>query len=105
MFKTCILLVYVETARSSSPSTLSFTIATGGTWRIKVSQIECSNLSRAPTDCDQFFTGNSGQFSSYNFGNVQLQSTDNTACIRREEGNVLLFVIICLICGFNLCYL
>ena len=38
--------VYIEQGRSSTASTLTFTIATGGTWKIKVSQIECSNLMR-----------------------------------------------------------
>ena len=32
------------------------------------------NISRAPTDCVQYFTGVSGTVQSYNFGNQILQS-------------------------------
>lgn len=78
--------LYLETARSTTASTLTFTIATGGTWKIKVSQIECSSTSRGYPDCDQFFTGISGQVASFNWPNVQLQSKDYTYCIRREQG-------------------
>ena len=49
--------IYLETARKTASQTLSFTIATGGTWRMKVSQIECWNTNKAPTDCYQYFTG------------------------------------------------
>ena len=38
--------LYIETGRSTSTQTLTFTIATGGTWRIKVLQIECHSLSK-----------------------------------------------------------
>ena len=34
-------LVYVEQGRSTTATTLTFTIATGGTWKVKVTQIEC----------------------------------------------------------------
>ena len=49
--------IYLETARKTASQTLSFTIATGGTWRMKVSQIECWNTNKAPTDCYQYYTG------------------------------------------------
>jgi len=78
--------IYIENARSTTSSTLAFTIATGGTWKIKVSQIECSNLARAYPDCDQFVTGASGTISSYNWANVQLRAKDYQHCIRREMG-------------------
>ena len=86
--------VYVENARSSSATTLQFTIVTGGTWKIKVSQIECYSTSRAYPDCDQFFTGISGTVASYNWPNVQLQNTDMNICIRREEGMIFSFFLI-----------
>ena len=60
---------------------------TGGTWKIKVSQIECSSYARAYLDCDQFITGVSGTISSYNWPNVQLRAKDYQHCIRREQGN------------------
>merc|ERR1712038_570871 len=79
--------LYVEQARSSTATTLKFTIATGGTWKIKVSQIECSSVSKAPSDCDQYLTGISGNVISFNwYGAVLLRNKDFTACIRREKG-------------------
>jgi len=78
--------LYFENARSTSTSTLQFTIVTGGTWKIKVGQIECSNPTRPYPDCDQFFTGVSGTVTSYNWPNVQLRAKDYNICIRREEG-------------------
>jgi len=80
------LHLYLENARSTSTSTLTFTIATGGTWKIKVSQVECSSTSRAYPDCDQFLTGISGQIVSFNWPNVQLKAKDYTYCVRREQG-------------------
>ena len=61
-------------------------MATGGTWKVKVSQIECASPSRANPDCDQWITGISGQVSSFNWPNVQLKAKDYTYCIRREVG-------------------
>ena len=52
--------MYFENARATTTSTLQFTIATGGTWKIKIAQIECSSTSRAYPDCDQFVTGITG---------------------------------------------
>lgn len=78
--------IYLENARSTTATTLAFTIVTGGTWKIKVSQIECSSYARAYLDCDQFITGVSGTISSYNWPNVQLRAKDYQYCIRREQG-------------------
>ena len=42
---------------------------------------------RAPTDCVQFLTGQSGFLTSYNWQNKgQIVGHDFTFCIRREEG-------------------
>merc|ERR1711997_943945 len=66
---------------SNNPNTVC------GTWKIKVTQIECSSLMRAPHDCDQYLTGITGNAISYNwYGAVQLQNTDFVTCIRREKG-------------------
>ena len=78
--------VYYETARSTSSQTLSFTIATGGTWRIKVSQIECWSTSKPPTDCYQYFTGDSGNVQSLNWPTVALEFLDYSICVRQEAG-------------------
>ena len=43
---------------------------------------------RAPTDCDQYFTGVSGELKSINFdGGIQLRDIQYTICIRREVGS------------------
>ena len=81
-----IVLVYFEQGRSTTSSTVSFTIATGGTWKILVSQIECYSMSRAYPGCNQFFTGVSGTFHSYNWPTVQLQSKRHNICLRKELG-------------------
>jgi len=78
--------LYVEQGRSTTPTTLTFTIATGGTWKIKVSQIECSSLARARPGCEQWFTGLSGTFQSYNFPTVPLQAKSFNTCFRTELG-------------------
>ena len=43
---------------------------------------------RAPPDCFQYFMGVSGRVQSFNFGssNLQLQSQQYTACVRKEKG-------------------
>ena len=71
---------------------------TGGTWKIKVAQIECSSLARAYPDCDQFVTGASGTISSYNWANVQLRAKDYQHCIRREQGICHNFCFFCTVC-------
>ena len=45
-------------------------------------------LFRAPIDCDQYFTGISGELKSFNFdGGLQLRDIQYTICIRREAGS------------------
>lgn len=81
--------LYVENGRSTSSSTLAFTIAstTGVTWNMKVSQIECGATYKAPSDCAQYITGASGFIQSYNWqGADQITGNDFTFCIRKEKG-------------------
>jgi len=80
--------MYVENGRRTTDTTLAVTIGTGGggTWDIKVTQIECNCPNRVETDCSQWLTGTSGSFSSFNWPNGQLLSQDMTYCVRREEG-------------------
>ena len=75
-------------ARATTAQTLTFTIATGGTWKARVSQIECSNPSRAESDCFQYFTGFSGRVMSFNFGNSRplIENQQYSICVRQEEG-------------------
>lgn len=51
--------VYVDSGRADTATTLTFSIDTAATnlWRVKVSQIECWNPSKAPEDCLQYFFG------------------------------------------------
>jgi len=81
--------VYLETGRSTSGQTLSFTLATSGasaTWRMKVNQVECFSTSKAPSDCFQYFTGNSGIVKSLNYPTVMISLIEYTACVRTELG-------------------
>jgi len=81
--------IYVENARSTAAMTVKVTIGTGGggKWNIKATQVECSSLSRGIPDCNQYMTGVTGTFKSYNqAGGTMLQNTDFNTCIRREAG-------------------
>ena len=81
--------MYMETGRKTTDQTLSFTIATTSTvatWRIKVNQISCFSLSKAPNDCLQYHTGVSGEISSLNYPTVMLADIWYSICIRRENG-------------------
>lgn len=80
--------IYLETGRSTSAQTLTFTIASSGTWKAKIIQLECYAPYKAPSDCYQYYTGLTGRVSSFNFGSsrVQIQTLRYTACIRQEYG-------------------
>ena len=64
-------------------------------WRIKITQYACDNPALAPGGCLQYFTGISGNVSSFNWktgenSNNQLWSThlanqQYSACVRRER--------------------
>jgi len=81
--------VYIDQARSTSDTSLTFNIATGGTWKFKVSQIECGNPSLAMPGCDQWFMGSSGTIMSYNYPKTVLSNTRTVTCIRRNEGSCM----------------
>ncbi len=56
-------------------------------------------VSRAPTDCLQYFTGSTGTFQSYNYqsgsaSNAMLQSQTYTICIRKELGKHVFSIIV-----------
>jgi hypothetical protein len=89
--------MYIETGRQS-PTGATITIANAGTaastpartWKIRVTQIECGNPARAPTDCLQYYTGPAGSFTSYNFqggsGGALSNGQNYNICFRQEEG-------------------
>jgi len=80
--------VYVESGRVTTATDLTFNIqqTAGVKWKTKITQIECSNLARAPEGCNQYFTGVSGTFQSYNYPTLQLTNRIYSYCIRREAG-------------------
>lgn len=92
--------MYIENARSTAATVLTFALSSsaggfavsmanaGRSWRVRVCQLECTNMNRPPSDCTQYFTASSGTFSSYNFdGTSGLPENQNYAtCIRRNAG-------------------
>ena len=53
---------------------------------MKVSQIECYSISKAPSDCYQYLTGKSGTLKSFNYPTVMLSAIQYTVCVRQEYG-------------------
>ncbi|KAI1299312.1 hypothetical protein HDE_03927 [Halotydeus destructor] len=103
--------MYFDIEGAQGPFTLRVITSGPGIrrWNIQISQIECANPSRAPSNCLQYFTGPSGQFSSFNYELAQNQdaallqnlqqanpqipryamyfnSMDYTICFRKESG-------------------
>lgn len=59
------------------------------TWRVKVSQIECSSALKPPSICSQYLYDNTGFVESFNRGltlSVPLQSQDYQICFRAPPG-------------------
>lgn len=75
---------------ASAMFALTMTGSTARSWKIKVSQIECSSLTKPPEGCMQFHTGSTGTVRSLNYQDStayeQLQSTSYTTCVRQEKG-------------------
>ena len=79
--------MYLETARSTSAQTLTFTVASSVTFKILISQIPCNLIYKAPVDCMQYFTGNSGRARSLNFeGQMMTTNQEYSVCVRQEKG-------------------
>ncbi|CAL8082881.1 unnamed protein product [Orchesella dallaii] len=83
--------MYIDVGVDNSPITLSV-ITSGPTysrsWKVKITQIRCTELGRAPEGCLQYYKGVSGVIRSYNFdftAGQQLSNQDYTACIRVER--------------------
>lgn len=59
-------------------------------WKVKISQIECSDPNKPPSGCTQYYTGDSGTFQSYNWNNgngPHLASQDYQICFRQEKNS------------------
>jgi len=83
--------MYAEMGYASG-DTETVTITYGATspaklFNIFVQQIECTNPSRAPTDCLTYFTGTAGTLISYNWAGAQyIEGMYSKYCVRTERG-------------------
>merc|ERR1711971_918674 len=92
--------VYIPNSGLNDAATITITIGQGifgRRWRIKTSRIECTNPSRAPEGCLQFFTGIGGQVTSFNYldgvNPILISNLLYSVCIRAEKVNSLPFRI------------
>lgn len=84
--------MYIDAGVGDS-NPIMLTLITSGSpfprmWRIRISQIECSSISRADPGCLQYHAGVYGRVKSFNFDfNVgsQLSNQDYSICIRSER--------------------
>jgi len=83
--------VYIDSGRASTAATLKFTLATSeaNTWRIKVTQIECWNPTKAPQGCLQYFYGDTTHtVSSFNWDGT---SSCTTGCLSDKQAYSVCF--------------
>ncbi|KAG8201155.1 hypothetical protein JTE90_028816 [Oedothorax gibbosus] len=85
--------MYIDVENNLSPVYL--TMSTKGlgrrNWNIKTSYIECSNPSKAPKNCLQYYRGPQGTFSSFNYARDAsnggyLNNLNYPICFRKELG-------------------
>ncbi|OXA57396.1 uncharacterized protein LOC110845489 [Folsomia candida] len=83
--------MYIDVGVDNSPVTISM-VTSGPTysrsWKIKITQIKCRDLGKAPEGCLQYYRGVSGVIRSYNFdftSGQQLSNQDYTSCVRVER--------------------
>lgn len=84
--------MYIDTGVGQSNPIVLTMISSGAPfprlWRIRVSQIQCTSLSRADSGCLQYYTGIYGRIRSFNFDpnvGLHLSNQDYTICIRTER--------------------
>jgi len=82
--------MYAELGSESSDTgkvTITYGDTTSTQFNVFVQQIECDNPARAPIDCVQYHTGQSGTVNSYGWAGAQLiMGMDYHTCVRREKG-------------------
>jgi len=84
--------MYVEVLAGSTDPTITLATLTGQTtqkWNIQVSQIKCDSQWKAPKDCTQWFTTNTGTIRSYNTRGTtkqELNGQNIMICIRQNKG-------------------
>eukprot|EP00090_Calanus_glacialis_P019172 TRINITY_DN29510_c0_g1_i1.p1 TRINITY_DN29510_c0_g1~~TRINITY_DN29510_c0_g1_i1.p1 ORF type:complete len:427 (-),score=76.48 TRINITY_DN29510_c0_g1_i1:137-1417(-) len=92
--------MYISSCSTCNTLNANFgSASTAGTsaFTIKVTQIECSSKTLAPSGCLQYFTGTTGQIDTFNYnsGNgAHLANQDYSACVRAER-------TICSICYYQ----
>lgn len=86
------LLVYIDTGLGQSNPVVVTVITSGPTvprtWRIRITQIPCTSISKAGQGCVQYHTGVYGRVKSYNFDTKtgrQLSNQDYSICVRTER--------------------
>ncbi|XP_076311031.1 uncharacterized protein LOC143225463 isoform X2 [Tachypleus tridentatus] len=86
--------VYVEVGSSSGPFSvriITSNVTYSRKWKIRVSQIFCNSINKAPPGCLQYYSGTTGLFQSFNYGNQNpekgyLANLNYAICFRRETG-------------------
>lgn len=85
--------MYIHNDGADPAATITVTLGSSTTagrkWKIKVTQIECDSMSRAPEGCLQYYTGSTGTISSFNGAsttNAMIINQEYSACIRTEAG-------------------
>ncbi len=102
-----LFLVYFEAAADCNSLDFELGVQVVGvtafgtrSWNIKVTQISCTDPNLPPQGCDQYYTGTTGRFQSFNFGssNRHLANQHQNICFRWECQCIL-----CYDCLFNIC--
>lgn len=83
--------VYSEVGKSSTGTKVVVTIASASTttrsWKIKVTQIECYNPNKPPTDCTQWYTATQGTFQTLGFsGGLMPTNLNYGICFKGNLG-------------------
>jgi len=84
--------VYSEVGTSSTATTVTVTLAvatssTARSWKVKVTQIECYNTNKPPTDCVQWYTPTVGTFQTLGFtAGLLLTNLNYAICFKANAG-------------------
>lgn len=88
--------LYLDAGSATAIANVNFAVAVGGTiqmWRIKTSQVECGSKWAPPQGCLQYYMGNSGTVTSFNYdggactaSGCFLNLQEYTTCFRQEPG-------------------
>jgi len=80
--------MYVCAGTTGEKAIMDFKVTNAAMWDIKVTQIKCGDTSLAPSGCLQYYTGEMGTVSSFNFDGSKhlIENHDYTICVRPEAG-------------------